>query len=214
MKFTFRMGAVVISVLLAVVSLTATAGATPAHPPMGNKAAFFTGGSGTAGWVNGNDSLVSSDIEGKVMQLSSPDGSSYGGFVGHAIDGLAIESITALSYDYQVTTPSWTGAGGGSPRLVVEFSDGGNVALNPVTALSTGTWVHMDAMTGFVDNGGGTCGYRYQATWENAAACHTGAKVSDAFLVNDSGWLAGMTVQVDNLTLNTTKYSKPATSKL
>src|SRR5579859_4226457 len=104
MRVTYRMAAVAISVLLGLVGLTATAGATPIHHPKGP--AFFTGGSGTAGWVDGNDSLVPSDIDGKVMQFSSPNSpAGYGGFVAHAIDGLPIERIKALSYDFQVTTP-------------------------------------------------------------------------------------------------------------
>jgi hypothetical protein len=188
----------------------------------GNKAAFFTNGTGTGGWVHGNDPLVPHD-NGQVIQLSSPaflltDSTfNYAGFVGHGIDGLPIADITALSYDFQVTTPGWTIGGNGSPRLVVELSDGGNVQLLPVTTLTTGTWVHMDAMTGAVDNVGGSgigCG-SYQITWPNAVTCHAGTTVLDAFLVNDSGWAAssGLTVQIDNLTLNDTVYSHPGTSK-
>jgi hypothetical protein len=126
----------------------------------------------------------------------------------HALDGLPISSITALNYDFQVTTPGWNIGGGGSPRLVVEFSDGGSVALNPVGTLTTGAWIHMDAINGAVDNNGGACGFLYQASWSTAAGCHSGATVLDAFIVNDSGWLGSFTVQVDNLTLNSTVYSR------
>jgi hypothetical protein len=179
----------------------------------GQKAAFFTGGTGRAGWVNGNDGAAPGDTDGKVMSLTSPDGSSYGGFAAHAIDGVDVSDITALSYDFDVTSPDWSGGGGGSPRLVVEFSDGGNVALNPVTSLTSGTWVHMDAMTGAVDNEGGSCGFQYQISWSDAAACHAGESVTDAFVVVDSGWVAPMSVQVDNLTLNNTVYTSPGTAK-
>lgn len=191
----------------------AGAGAKGAGGNNGQKAAFFTGGSGTGGWVNGNDPLAPGDTDGKVMALSSPNGSSWGGFVANALNGEPITSISALSYDFQVTSPDWSGGGGGSPRLVVDFSDGGSIDLNAVTPLTPGQWVHMDAMSGAVDNNGGTCGYGYQVSWSTALSCHSGASVNDAFVVVDSGWIAPMNVQVDNLTLNDTTYSSPGTAK-
>jgi len=33
--------------------------------------------------------------------------------------------------------------------------------------------------------------------------------VTDAYVVVDSGWIAPMTVQVDNVTMNSTVYTKP-----
>ena len=204
----------------AVLAMSGSASATSVNVPNGQKAAFFTGGSGSAGWVNGDDGFVPGDTDGKVMQLSSPDGSSYGGFVAHAIDGLAASDINSLSYDFRVTTAGWTGGGLGSPRLVVEFTDStstapSDIALNPVTDLTPGTWYHMDAGSGAVDNEGGTCGFLYQATLSTALACHPGVTVMDAFVVDDSGWsTAGpFTVQVDNLALNGTVYSGPGTAK-
>lgn len=203
MQMSYRTVAAVFTagVMLGVAGLTGAADAKPTKPPKSDKGTFFTGGNGTARWVKSTD--------GKVMQLSSPDGSSWAGFQGNAIDGVAIEDITALSYDFQVTSPGWTGGGGGSPRLVVEFSDGGDIALNPVTSLTTGTWVHMDAISGAVDNRGGSgagCG-SYQIAWSDVVTCHAGASVLDAFVVNDAGWIAPLTVQVDNLTLNATVYA-------
>ena len=206
MKISHRVALVASVALLGAAGLVAPAHATnAAHPPNNNKAEFFVGGDGTAGWVNSDG--------GKVAQLSSPDGGSYAGFQGRGIDGVNVAGITALSYDFRVTTPGWTGGGGGSPRLVVEFSDGGDIALTPVTSLTSGQWVHMDAITGAVDSSGGTCGYRYQATWTDAAACHSGTTVVEAFVVNDSGWLAPLTLQVDNVTLNTSVYSGPGSAK-
>jgi hypothetical protein len=71
----------------------------------------------------------------------------------------------------------------------------------------------MDAVNGNVDNqggSGGTCG-TYQITWSDAVTCHAGATVLDAFVMNDSGWAVanGLTVLVDNMTLNHTVYSVP-----
>jgi len=205
-----RLLACTVAASAAVVALAAPASATPpaGHGPKPHNGTYFSGGSGTGSWAPGSDALVSSDNDGKVIQLSSPDGSSWAGFQGHALDGLALSSVSALSYDFAVTSPGWSGGGGGSPRLVVDLSDGGNLALNPVDTLTTGTWVHMDATSGAVDGNGG-CGYQYQATWTAALACHPGTTVVDAFVVVDSGWIAPMTVQVDNVTMNNTVYTKP-----
>jgi hypothetical protein len=192
--------------------------ANPAHPPNGgSKAAFFTGGIGTAGWVSGNDTLVAADTDGKVMQLSSPNDGSYpyAGFQGHGIDGLAIADITALSYDFNA---SQTGNSLGSPRLVIEFVGGSTAQLGPA-ALTANTWVNENGMTSSDWNLGNTdgVGCAYGITWAAEVACHSGATVKDAFVVNDSGYAfaapAGLTVQVDNLTLNSTVYSAPASSK-
>ena len=200
-----------------VAALVGVTSAGAAQFGVGQKAAFFTGGSGTAGWVEGVDPLAPGS-PAQVVQLSSPDGLSYGGFAMNAIDGLPVSAITALSYDFQVTTPGWSTGGVGSPRLVVEFQNSsgtydGLVNLNPVTTLAPGVWQNMNAMTGAVDVMGGTCGYAYQASWSTASACFTGDTVMAAFVVNDSGWLSPLTVQVDNIDLNGTIYSHPATAK-
>jgi hypothetical protein len=143
MKVIYRIAAVAAGTALGVAALAGAASAAPTASN-GSKSAFFTDGNGAASWVNNNNSVGQSN----VIQLSSPNGTSYGGFVGHGIDGVAIGNITALSYDFQVTTPKWTSGGGGSPRLVVDLSDGGSLALNPVAPLVSGTWVHMDALKG------------------------------------------------------------------
>ncbi len=67
-------------------------------------------------------------------------------------------SITALSFDFMADQ---TGAGGGSPRLVVVFSDGGNAALRPL-AWTANTWTTEDGMTSSDwDNNTGGCGFLY-----------------------------------------------------
>jgi hypothetical protein len=206
MKIVYRVAAVAAGALVGVAALAGAASASPSSSN-GSKSAFFTGGNGTASWENTNGS-------GQAIQLSSPDGNSYAGFVGHGIDGVKLGDITALSYDFRVTTQNWNSPGGGSPRLVVDLSDGGSIDLNPVTVLSSGTtWVHMDALSGAVDTNGGA-GYGYQVTWNVAVADHPGATVRDAFVVNDSGWERPLTVQIANLTLDSSLYSHPATSNL
>jgi hypothetical protein len=188
---------------------------------------LFSAYTGSARWAAGSDPLVASDTDGKVLDLNSPQTGcasngyldcSYAGMTLPGLDGKTLSKVSALSYDFAVQTPGWSGGGGGSPRLVLILSDGGNVQLDPVTSLSTGTWVHMNAISGTVDNSNGTgesCG-TYQIAWNTAVSCHGNATIQDAVIVNDSGWAApsGFDVWVDNLTLNNTVFSQPITAPI
>jgi hypothetical protein len=179
-------------------------------PPNGQKAAFFMGGNGTAGWVNGNDPLVPSDTDGKVIQLTSPDGSSYGGFVAHAIDGVLFSSISNISYDY-VTNQS--GGSGGSPRLCIDLSDGVQVQLGPAN-VTADTWSSETNSSHDWNWGNSDPDVSDGSTLAQEQAAHPGATVMDAFLIDDSGWIAApFNVQIDNMNLNGTVYTAPATSK-
>ena len=80
----------------------------------------------------------------------------------------------------------------GSPRLVVNFSDGGSGHLRPLT--NTMEW--QEVGDGNWDNNGGTCGYRFQTTWEEVQNCHQGTFVTSVFLVADP---YGFTHWIDNL---------------
>ena len=119
-------------------------------------------------------------------------------------------SITALSFDFN---PNQTGSSGGSPRMVVQFSDGGSGDLRPLT-WAANTWTHLDGMTGTNwDNNGGTCGFVYETTWTTVMGCHTGATITSIFVVNDSGWLypsTGEKVILDNITVNKIIATGPA----
>jgi hypothetical protein len=182
----------------------------------------FSGYGGSSAWVSGNDPLVASDTDGLELDLNSPyttcasagySDCSYAGMTLPGVTGLPLSGITALSYDFAVQTPGWSAEGGGSPRLVLLLSDNGNVQLDDTGIVTTGTWIHLDAISGAVDNVNGTgesCGTS-QITWSAAVACHGSATVVDAFMVNDSGWTAtsGFDVRVDNMTLNSTVISGP-----
>lgn len=121
-------------------------------------------------------------------------------------------TITNLSFDFNANQ---TGGSGGSPRMVVIFSDGGNADLRPLT-WTANTWTHLDGMTGNNwDNNGGTCGFVYATTWTGVLACHSGATVSVIFVVNDSGWLyptTGEQVTLDNVTVNNLIATGPVNS--
>ena len=182
----------------------------------------FSGYTGSSSWVTGSDPLVATDTDGLVLNLDSPQtcsaansytDCSYAGMTLPGVTGLPLSGITALSYDFAVQTPGWSGGDGGSPRLVLQLSDNGNVQLYDPGAVTTGTWTHLDALSGAVDNVNGTgqsCG-TYQLSWSTAVSCHPGATITDAFIVNDSGWVApsGFDVWVDNMILNATVISGP-----
>jgi hypothetical protein len=112
-------------------------------------------------------------------------------------------SITTLSFDFNANQ---TGASGGSPRMVVQFSDGGNGQLRPLT-WTANTWTTVDGMSGNNwDNSGGSGGFVYGTSWSGILACHPGATITGIFVVNDSGWLypnTGEQVTLDNIMVNT-----------
>lgn len=110
-------------------------------------------------------------------------------------------TITALSFDFNANQ---TGASGGSPRMVVQFSDGGNGQLRPLT-WTANTWSTVDGMSGNNWDNSGGCGYEYGTTWSGILACHPGATITSIYVVNDSGWLypsTGEQVTLDNVTIN------------
>jgi hypothetical protein len=119
-------------------------------------------------------------------------------------------AVTKLSFDFN---PNQTGGSGGSPRMVVQFNDGGNGDLRPLN-WTANTWTHLDGMTGNNwDNNGGSCGFLYATTWTGVLACHSGATITGIFVVNDSGWLyptTGEQVTLDNVTVNTLIATGPA----
>lgn len=162
---------------------------------------------GTAHWVKG----AGSDGGYGLVTTSVPSGT-YGG-IQLSNPPADPNAITALSYDFK---PNQTGGSGGSPRLVVQFSDGGDGSLRPL-AWVAGTWMHEDGMVSTDwDNRGGTCGFVYETTWAAIKACHAGATITGIFAVNDSGWLyppAGEEVVLDNVTVNDQVASGPGNEK-
>lgn len=130
-------------------------------------------------------------------------------------------AIDALSFDFNADQ---TGPSGGSPRLVVIFSDtntNGYGVLRPLN-WTADTWTHLDGLTGNNwDNQNGTssgvCGFFvFGTTWTAVKACHPGADITSMFLVNDSGWLypsSGETVVLDNVTVNDAVAAGPGNSE-
>ena len=209
MKISLRGLAVALPsiVVLCIAGIASPAFAKPGpKPPHGQKADFFTGGSGTAAWVPGNDPLVPSDHDGWVIGLTSPDASSYGGFVAHALDGVRFSTISTISYDY------WTnqsGASGGSPRLNIDLSDGVQLQLGP-PSVAANTWASENDSSGDWNWGNTDPSVADGSTLAQEQAAHPDATVEDAFLVDDSGWVAApFDVEIDNMNLNGKIYTAP-----
>jgi hypothetical protein len=192
MKFRIFV-ATVVAIMLGLVAVSTMALAAP--PDNAAWAPFAN-----ADWVNG----AGHPGFGLVTSSQSGGNNTYGGI---RLKSSAVptdpNSISALSFDFNANQ---TGASGGSPRMVVQFSDGGNGQLRPLS-WTANTWTHLDGLTGNNwDNNGGTCGYQYATTWQGIVGCHPGSTITGIFVVNDSGWLypnTGEQVTLDNIMVNT-----------
>ena len=167
---------------------------------------FFAGGNGSAHWSHVD---ASTDSDGFSIELDVP-GVSPPDFSGATLQHQAGTNAPtgAPSFDFMSTI---TGASGGSPRLVIVFSDGGNINLRPL-AWANDIWTHEDGNGTDWDNSGGTCGFRYEQTYAVVTACHAGTTVTAAFVVSDSGWLypTGYVNFIDNIQYNGVTLSAPS----
>jgi hypothetical protein len=183
--------------------------ASPAAGPVSNHAGWNPFGTGI--W-HGNGLVTTSH-----GQLGP--GLTFGGAENATPPVTNPANITALSYDFR---SDHSGANtGGSPRMVICFSDAANCASN--ANLGPFTWTantatHVDGFapsdghTNVWVNEGGSCGFVSGTTWAAIVACHSGASITDMLVVNDSGWVtypATEKIVLDNLTVNNTVGSGP-----
>jgi hypothetical protein len=181
---------------------------------------FFVGrigpvSNGSAHWTN----TESNDSDPFSVEIDIPQGgtpangfSSFAGINFHHVPALAPNNPPA--FDFMADK---TAASGGSPRLVMIFSDGGNINLRPLAWIQD-TWISEGtgnptpdplAATNW-DNNGGTCGFLFEQTYATVKACHAAATVTAAFIVSDSGWLnAPYTNWIDNIQYNDQTISQP-----
>jgi len=177
--------------------------------------------SGSAHWTNSN----SNDSDPFSIVLDVPEGrfegflSSFAGINFHHVP--PVPPALPPSFDFQADR---AGASGGSPRLVMMFSDGGNINLRPLEWLpfvwtsegpqpnppNEGPHVDPTFETNW-DSVGGTCGFASQQTYAAALACHPDAIVTAAFIVSDSGWLnAPYKNWIDNIQYGGKTISQPS----
>ena len=183
---------------------------------------FFVGRVGPVHPGQGNwDSSESDDDDTFSMRLTVPEGgtpangfSSFAGINFHHVP--ALPPANPPSFDFK---PDRSGLSGGSPRLVIRFSDGGNINLRPLTweagqwkseGPATATSIQDPAFATNWDNNGGTCGFLFQQTYNVVRACHAAAVVTAAFIVTDSGWLNGPYINwIDNIQYDGKIISQP-----
>jgi hypothetical protein len=185
---------------------------------------FFVGRVGPLHPGQGNwDNTDSDDEDSFSMRLTVPEGgtpingfSSFAGINFHHVP--AVPPANPPSFDFKANR---TSASGGSPRLVIVFSDHGNINLRPLT-WEAGVWksegdpgvgpgaVEDPASATNWDSNGGTCGFQFQKTYNFVLACHPGAVVTAAFIVTDSGWVGGPYINwIDNIQYGGTIISTP-----
>ena len=193
----------------ATIALTAVMAAGLGANPAGAAArttpsvSFFQGGAGNANWSRD----TSNDTDPFSMRLDVPDSASYAGIDLHHVDGQPAPA-TPPSFDFRSST---AGPSGGSPRLHINFSDGGSIDLRPLF-WTADTWTNENGSGTDWDNNGGTCGFLYEQTYSVVTACHAGATVTSAYVVTDSGWLypTGYTNYIDNIQYGGTTISQPS----
>lgn len=166
---------------------------------------------GSAHWTN----TQSNDGDGFSMEIDVPQGvgtpnyySSYGGITLHHVAGSPAPA-TEPSFDFMSTVG---GSSGGSPRLVIRFSDGGSINLRPLS-WTANTWTTEDGASNDWDNNGGSCGFLYEKSYATVLACHADTTVTSAYIVSDSGWLypsSGYVQYIDNLQYDGYTISQPS----
>ena len=179
----------------------------------GISVSFFAGhigsvANGSAHWTT----ATSNDSDPFSVQLDVPDGtgppdffSSFAGVQLHRVPSSA--PLTPPAFDFMADKAA---ASGGSPRLVMQFSDGGDMELRPL-AWTANTWTHEDGASTDWDVHSPSCPFLFEAPYAAGLACHAGASVTSVFIVSDSGWLnAPYTNWIDNIQYAGTVISQPS----
>src|SRR3954463_3596786 len=112
---------------------------------------FFSGGGGAhAGWVH-TDDQPPGDTDGQAIHIHvTPTG--YAGVLVHHVYGTPTAEYPTSKYDFRCV--NCAGPSLGSPRLVIQFSDGGDASLRPLVWFQTWTTITDPNW----DNRGGSCG--------------------------------------------------------
>ncbi len=161
---------------------------------------FFSSDNANANWSKTTAPPTDTDSWSIELTVGPANPTGFAGACLRGFEGLPAPE-NAPSFDFK---SSAIGPSGGSPRLVVEFSDGGNIQLRPL-AWADGVWMKegldLGPTTTDWDNSGGICGFRYEQPYQVVKACHAGTTMTGVFMVTDSGWLysTGYTNWIDNI---------------
>ncbi|HMB66413.1 MAG TPA: hypothetical protein VKM96_00470 [Candidatus Bathyarchaeia archaeon] len=177
---------------------------------------FFHSTNAEAGWVQftptpaGDPDMWSIRLNlGAAPSTCPPPNYVNCPYAGAALKGVpGAPPSTPPSFDYYSTV---AGDSGGSPRLHIDFSDGGSMDLRPLV-LTANTWTHVDGSGTLWDNNGGTCGFLYGTTYSIALACHSSGTVTGVIVVTDSAWLftSGYTHYIDNISYGSIFVTSPS----
>jgi hypothetical protein len=196
----FKKILLVITVLAVALGLASAPAALAAGTPTAPEITFFSGGTGIAQWATTTPAPPgATDDESMQLQVQATAGDDYNDYAGVKFSGLeGAPPATAPSFSY---LSNRAGGSGGSPRLVMSFSDGGSADLRPLT-LTAGSWVDQSGSGNDWDNNGGSCGFLYETTYAAVLGCHAGATVTAVRIINDSGWAFAPNVldlRIDNV---------------
>jgi hypothetical protein len=164
---------------------------------------FFSGKQSDAHWTPKD----SADANKQSVELE------VGPIVGESFAGLELNHVEGTPAPAREPRffhkEDRSGPSGGSPRLVMLFSDGGRIELRPDQWSTSWQFVGEGDGDGNWDSNGGACGFQYDVNYEQALACHPDAVVTSAFMVTDSNWLyaGGYTNWVDRLQYNGFEFS-------
>lgn len=176
-KFT---GALAVALAALFVLPLGASAADNGYPNASPTLSFFSGGGGAhAGWVATADQPPF-DVDNQAIQIHDTVGS-YAGVLVHHVYGWPTDTFPNSSFWFKsnLLSPSSLGY----PRLVVQFSDGGNASLRPLTWQPYWTQVQDPNW----DNNAGGCGFRYETTWQAIQACHPGTFITNEYITTDPG---------------------------
>jgi hypothetical protein len=185
------------AISLAVPALASAADQGNAPPTL----SFFSGGGGAhAGWVHTSDQPPG-DTDQQAIQIHDT-ASGYAGVLVHHVYGTPTASFPNSKFDFKSNLASPSSLG--YPRLVIQFSDGGDASLRPLTWQQNWTTVQDPNW----DNRGGTCGFVFETNWQQIQACHAGTFVTNAFITTDPG--IEVDFLIDNLSVDGKRFSRAA----
>ena len=153
------------------------------------KLSFYSGGQGANAHWQKDAGDSPNDDNTQDIEIRTTAAGGFAGVDVHHVYGWPTATYPNSSFEVKADVP---GPSLGSPRLVVRFSDGGRAELRPLAL--TNAW--QEVADPNWDSNGGTCGYRYQTTWQQVQACHAGTVVTDVFVATDP---YGLTYWIDNL---------------
>ena len=171
---------------------------------------FFSGGNASAGWTTLEPGPPgSTETQSIALSVNGDNGSDFDDFAGVAFDGLK-GPAPANPPSFAFQSDESDAGSGGSPRLAMDFVGGGNITLRPLS-WEAGTWVTVDGAGNNWDVQGGSCGFRFAVSYDDAVACFAGKDVKNVIIVSDSGWFhpGGYTHYIDDVSYGDTTLSHP-----